>query len=49
MTYDSEDKVERIIEATMDILDRRYLAGKITSEEYDEAVRELEQIVPATQ
>lgn len=38
----SEDAIERTAEARMDRLDRRYMRGLMTAEEYERAVAELD-------
>jgi uncharacterized membrane protein len=38
----SESELEVMLERRMDKLDEQYLAGKITAEQYDAGVREIE-------
>ena len=45
MTTDTT--IERIAEAKMDALDRRYLSGAMTTPQYELAVRELDRWVTA--
>lgn len=37
----TEDQIERSAEREMDILDRLFLSGRLTQEQYDREVREL--------
>lgn len=41
----TEDKIERIADRQMDALDRELLSGTITQEEYDDAVKDLNEWV----
>lgn len=41
----SESDIERTAEARMDRLDRRYMRGLMTAQEYEAAVRELDRWV----
>jgi len=38
----NEDKIERQVERTMDRLDQRLLSGQISSDEYSDAVTDLD-------
>lgn len=38
----SEEAIERIVERSMNILDKQLMTNSITQEEYDEEVAELE-------
>jgi uncharacterized membrane protein len=38
----TEDQIERLVETTMDNLERRYLAGEMTEAEYGYRVRALD-------
>lgn len=39
----TEDQIERVVERRIDAIDKRYLAGEWTEEEYREKIREVDE------
>ena len=39
----SDERIERVAETAMDLLDEQLMAGEITQHEYDEAMRRLDE------
>lgn len=39
----TEDQIERVVERRIDAIDKRYLAGELTEEDYREKIREVDE------